>query len=254
MRPLRFALLASTITLSANAADELVQNGGFESPPANGRLPVAAGGDPSKAQPTSWEPLTMKIDGEGGKLVAGLTNEVARSGKQSFFVDFQQLTAPSQWVSISTVPVAVKPRQTYRVSIWGRIDGARPVALDERRPYIWVDLQFLKADRQTASADAQLAVALIPGPIVPGIKPELSFHSWKWSESFSLIETPENTAFLQVTWTWGVPNEKGETDGATFWDDATIAEAAPAPPDSVPATTPPAGATPAKPAPAEPEP
>ena len=119
MRPLRFALLASTITLSASAADELRQNGrvrvafgDWTSAARYGRRSVESGTDLVGAayHENRWR---------RGKLAAGLTNEIARNGKQSFFVDFQQLTAPSQWVSISTLPVAVKPRQTYRVSIWG---------------------------------------------------------------------------------------------------------------------------------------
>jgi hypothetical protein len=43
---------------------------------------------------------------------------------------------------------------------------------------------------------------------------------WKWNESVAVVETPKDTAFLQVMWTWGVPSDTGETDGLIFWDDA----------------------------------
>jgi hypothetical protein len=229
MRVFRCAAMMSAVALSTGHADNLLENGSFELPAVKGRVPVANGGDPARVKPTGWEQLEAKPDTEGGKLVAGLTNEIARTGKQSLFVDFEKLTAPSRQASLVTHLIPVKASQSYKVSIWGRVDGKRPLALDERRPYLWIDVQFLKADRETEAADSQLGVQLIPGRIVPGDINDLIFVSWKWSESVALVETPKDSAFLQVTWTWGVPSDKGETDGIIFWDDAAIEAYTPPP-------------------------
>jgi hypothetical protein len=160
MQVLRCAAMMSAVALSAGRADSLLENGSFEAPPVNSRVPVEGGGDPAKASrprlsSSKYEPA------EGGRLVTGLTNEIARTGKQSLFVDFQNLTAPGRrriW-SPTRYRQAV-PVPTALRSGDGWIPSGRS-ALDERRPYVWVDVQFLKADRDTEAGEAQLGVQLI---------------------------------------------------------------------------------------------
>jgi hypothetical protein len=233
MKAFLIATLSAIAVLSSGYAENLLENGSFELPVVTGRVATADGGNPAKVKGTAWEHLEVKPGAEGGSLITGITNEMARTGKQSLFVDFQKLTAPSRHLSLETNLIPVKALQSYRVSMWGRIDGKRPLSLDERRPYLWINAQFLKADRETEAADSQLGIQMTPGAIVPGDINELIFVSWKWKESFTIVETPADTAFLQVTWTWGVPSDEGETDGVIFWDDAAIEESTP--------VTPPAG-------------
>lgn len=230
--------MMSAVALSSGHADNLLESGSFELPAVKGRPSVTNGGDPTRAEGSPWAELKIQPGAPGGTLSAGITDEIARTGKQSLFVDFEKLTAPSRQASLTTTLIPVKPAQAYRISIWGRLDGKRPLALDERRPYMWIDFQFLKADGETASAKSQFSVTTIPGAIAAGAANELRFVSWKWSESVSIIETPAETAFLQVTWTWGVPRDEGETDGLIFWDDAGIEEAAPEPAEAADSPSP----------------
>lgn len=228
MKALLFAALSGAAAFSSGYGENLLENGSFELPKITGRTPEENGGNPARAEgKTAWDLLTTDHSDKGGKLSVGVTDEIARTGKQAFFVDFEKLTAPSRQVSLVTTLVPVKPSQSYRVSIWGRIDGKRPLTLDQRRPYVWIDVQFLKADRDTEAGEAKLGVQMIPGSIVPGATTGLTFVSWKWSESVALVETPKDTAFLQVSWTWGVPRDEGETEGLIFWDDAAIEEYTP---------------------------
>jgi len=227
--------MMSAVALSAGRADNLLENGSFESPAVTSRVPLDKGGDPAKAKPTGFELLEVQAGPEGGGLLTGLTNEIARTGEQSLFIDFRELTAPSRFVFLGTNLIPVKASHSYRISIWGRIDGKRPLALDERRPYLWTNMQFVKADRETESADSQLVLEMIPGRVIPGDVHKLYFVSWKWRESFTVVEIPEDTAFLRVTWIWGVPRDEGQTDGIVFWDDAAIEETVPIAP---PATDP----------------
>jgi hypothetical protein len=230
MKALLLAALSGAAAFSSGYGENLLENGGFELPKITGRTPEEKGGNPARVDgKTAWDTLTTDHTDKGGKLSVGVTDEIARTGKQALFVDFERLTAPSRQVSLVTTLVPVKPSQSYRISIWGRIDGKRPLTLDQRRPYVWIDVQFLKADRDTEAGEAQLGVQMIPGSIVPGATTGLTFVSSKWSESVALVETPKDTAFLQVTWTWGVPRDEGETDGMVFWDDAAVEDYTPPP-------------------------
>ncbi len=217
--PFAFALVQMTLH-----GENLLIDGGFELPAVDGRLPAASGGNPVLATESSWARLVGKDGDAGGKLTVGLTNELAHSGKQSLFVDFEQLTAPSQIASLITKPVAIKPSSNYKISIWGRMDRKRPLALDERTPFMQIDIDFLQADQETSAGEGEHALVVIPGAFIPGGRAQLLFVARRWNNAEAIVTTPENAAFMRVTWSWATPKNEGETDGKIYWDDAAIEE------------------------------
>ena len=225
---------ASLATLSAAETPNLLQNGSFETPTVEARTAADAGGSPVLGtNESSWQELTGNTQAEAGKISFGLTNSIARTGKQSLFIDFQNLTATGRTVQIATRLIPVQPGTTYEISIWGRIDRDRPVALDERRPHMWVDAEFIQQDQQTSAAEPRTAVILVPGNVSPFFGPELLVTSQRWSPITTTAEAPAGAAFLRVIWSWVIGKDEGETDGIAYWDDASI-KALPAP-ESAPA-------------------
>lgn len=252
MRPLAIIAWIGTALAPAAHAGNLLVNASFELPAVTGRIPERDGGSVLRAVPKgSWKTFAADPSTDGGQLVMGLTNELARSGKQCLFVDFSKLTAPGREAVLSTELIPVKADRTYRISSWGRIDRKRPIALDERRPFLVLEMHFFASDQKTEVGDPVQGPQLIPGIIVPGGPHQLLFVSGKWRESYARVTTPENAAFLQVTWTWMTPKIEGETDGVLYWDDASVEEEPdqPAPePAAAPSPAPDATASPEKPA------
>src|ERR1700712_3493484 len=60
---------------------QILEYGSFELPRVTGRTPKRNGGDFLKFTQGEWMRFLDKPDDEGGKLVAGVTNEVARTGR-----------------------------------------------------------------------------------------------------------------------------------------------------------------------------
>ena len=212
------------IPSSVFGAESSLANGGFEAPEVNGRVASDSGGDPTKVPGDNvWSSLELKppADEAGGRLTVGLTNEIARSGKQAFFVDFQKITATKVWASLGTKPLPIMGGKIYRTSIWCRVDLDRPIALDERRPIMWTNIGFLKADGKTPSGEPITSVQLIPGSSKPG-QIRLFFTTHKWSELTGGFEAPSDAAFVEISWFWTIPNEEGETDGILYCDDVGL--------------------------------
>jgi hypothetical protein len=252
MKPAAFVFLTLALApMLGKAAENLLANGSFEVPAIDGRVAAAIGGNPVLATESGWARLVDKNDEEGGKLILGLTREIAHSGKQALFVDFQRLTASSEVAFLVTKPVPIKPSTNYKVSIWGRMDRDRPLALDERTPFMQIGMEFLLADQQTPAAEAQHALLVIPAAVIPGGKVQLLFVARRWNIAETIVKAPANAAFMRITWSWATPKNEGETDGVIYWDDAAIEETTEAPLSTPPPAPP---AEPAKPAEKEPAP
>jgi hypothetical protein len=218
------AALGSAFALSARAQN-LLENGGFEQPLVTGRTPAGKGGSPAQAGVKgTWASLIADAETEGGRLQAGITDEIARTGKQSLYVDFDKVTASGRKAVLKTNLIPIKPSQAYRLSIWGRIDRKRPLALDERRPQMWLEVAFFQENGTTEAGEPTAGAQFIPGDIVPGGPHPLVFLSTKWKESSAQLQTPATARFMRVTWFWLTTREAGETDGTVFWDDATLGE------------------------------
>jgi hypothetical protein len=221
------AILGATSTWAA-PAENLLGQGSFEEPVVNGRTPETDEGlIQVDSENTPWAYFGASQDPAGGQIIVGLTNEIARTGKQSLFVDFEKVTANQKLALLMTKLIPIKPSQPYKLSMWGRVDKQRPVALNERRPFLVVDVEYFAEDQKTKAGEPIRGFQLLPGNVVPGGPHPLAYTSRRWSESSSQFTTPEGAAFLRVKWTWQVPTDPGETDGVLFWDDATLIEDAP---------------------------
>ena len=235
--PFFTACTLTSVVLSASAAN-LLENGSFELPAVTGRTSATSGGNPAVgADPTSFALLSTKIGDASGSLQAGMTNEVARTGKQSLYVDFQNVTAEGARAVLTTKAIPVKGGQAYRFAMWVRLDRKRPLALDESRPQMWIEVRFLKEDQTTETGEPVAGSQFVPGEIVPGGPHPLRFTSEKWKESSAEVETPSDAKFVKVSWYWITTNEEGDTDGVIYLDDASLEEmiAAPAAGEGKPA-------------------
>ena len=223
MRSILFAALGAASALSSGQCENLVQNGSFEDPLVTGPTRSQDGGNPANAKGgTSWLHFVNGEEGEEGKIVIGITDQIARTGKQALFIDFPKITEQSQRSELATKLIPIKPGQTYHISSWGRIDSKRPLSLDERRPHVWLNAEYFQPDGKTPVGELFSGVQLIPGSIVPGKKPELTYVSGEWTESVADVTPPEGAAFMQVTWSWVIGKDEGETDGVIYWDDVVV--------------------------------
>ena len=226
MRQFFLAALAASAAALPARSQSLLENGSFEEPQVTGRTPESAGGSPMKAgTPHGWGAFAVSPESAGGQIVAGVTNEIARTGKQSMFVDFQKVTASLRGAVLRTGQFPIKAGASYRVSIWGRIDRKRPLALDERRPRMLLEVAFFGADGTSQAGEPVAGDQPIPGEIVPATTPVLTFRTGKWKESFANVTPPDTAAFMRITWTVATPQGAGETDGIIYWDDASVTEA-----------------------------
>ena len=226
--PSLFALAVAGCCL--HAADESgtkfedvpLKDASFELPAITARTPESQGANPARAGEgetvwTQFQSFGSQKDGEG-KLVVGLTNELAHTGKQSLYIDFQKLKTKSKRAFLMSDLVPVKGGNTYRVSLWGRIDKKRPLTLDQRRPFMQLEVTFFQADGEAQTGDPQIRTQMIPGKL-----DRLVFISSKWSEFFGVIRSPDDAALMQVTFRWETTRDEGATDGMIYFDDAAIA-------------------------------
>ncbi|HEY2344061.1 MAG TPA: hypothetical protein VGH90_13550, partial [Chthoniobacteraceae bacterium] len=185
----------------------------------NGRTPQEAGGNPvMKVGKREWIYFKHTPPGPSGKLTAGLTNEIARSGKQSLYVQFDKVTASNAKVDLSSDLISILPNTPYHVGIWGRIDKKNPLALDQRLPMLRLQVDFFQADKETQADESLLRTQPIPG----SLNRPLLFTSARWAEFFSNVTSPADAAYVKITWTVATPAGDGEINGIIYFDDATI--------------------------------
>jgi len=219
--------------LGADEAEEppkILENGSFEWPAMVGRRERSQGADVSKSTMSSeWLTFKDKPDADGGKLILGLTSQIARSGRQSLFVEFNQLTKPNVSTELSSDLLPIMPDKPYRISIWGRMDKERPITLAQRSPYLKLRIDWFKTTVETnedgekiedreQTGEVTWKAQPIPGP--KNRKPLFVAH--EWNEYFANVKSPEDANFIKITWYWDTPPQEGETDGVIYFDDATI--------------------------------
>ena len=212
--------IAATLALSTPTfAEQLLESGSFEWPPVTHRKTRAEGADVSKsAMNAEWTAFKDKPDAEGGRLLLGVTNEIARTGRQSIFVQFDKLTKPLTSAFLASDFIPILPEKPYRFAIWGRMDRKQPISLDQRVPYLKLRVDWFKADKEEQTGDVAWRVQPIPGS--PNLK--LLFTAGKWTEYYADVKSPEEAAFVRITWYWDTPPKEGETDGVIYFDDAAI--------------------------------
>lgn len=209
--------------ISSGFAENLLDNASFELPAIKGTTPTSKGGDPSSTEEkTTWTSLLVPKGATDGKLTAGLTDSIARTGKQSLYVDFEQFKGTGEHAILSGDMVPIKADSPYRISFWGRLDRDRPLTMDERRPHILVSVEYFAADQETQVGDTEFRSQMIPGNIVPGVGVRLLFSSSKWAEYYAELKSPLEAAFMKIVIMVETPRLPGVTDGVIYIDDAAI--------------------------------
>lgn len=207
--------LALALAAPLASADNLVRNAGFEEPKITGRVSAQKGGSPARhGIETTWSHF-QSMD-RTGKVTVGLTDEIARSGKQSLFVQFDQAERTRGAFLMSDL-IPIKAEEKYRVSVWGRIDRKRPLTLDQGRPYQLLEVEFYPAD-QTSRIDE----TLVRTQMIPGMADRLLFLSSKWTEYHAEFSAPAEAEFMKITFKWESPKREGTADGIIYFDDAAV--------------------------------
>ena len=179
-----------------------------------------------------------------------MTNEAARTGRQSVYVEFNHAKGIAAAYELTTNLLPVKPSEKYHVGVWGRIDAKNPLVADQRQPMLRLQADFFLADGETQAGDSSVHVQPIPGDPAR----QLFFTQDRWTEYYADIDAPSDAAFIRVSWIFTTTGDPGETNGVIYLDDAGIKGPRVAPP---PAEPEPPGIAPAPagaPAPAMPPP
>jgi hypothetical protein len=195
------------------------KNASFEEPSVNKRTPDTEGGQPAGIDASDWSHFFRRKGQGDGALTIGATNEIARTGKQSIFLDFAGITGKRFSASLMTRLIPVKAKMPYKVGMWGRTDKERPLSLDQRRPYLRIEFEFYKEDEETQVGDTDYRVMRIPGSLK-----RLLFSSSKWTQAYGVARAPEGAALMKVSFVFNIPNDPGKTDGIIFFDDASVEE------------------------------
>jgi hypothetical protein len=224
--------VAAPVLPAAAETQSLLESGGFEWPAVLAPRSLSEGADISKsAMNAEWVRFKDKPDADGGQLVLGLTNEIARSGRQCLYVEFNKLTKPKVSAELGSDFIPVKAGKSYRVAIWGRIDKKRPITLAQRLPFLKLRVDWFKVDEEGDMAqvgDVVWKVQPIPGPLK---RPPL-FIAGDWRQFFADMTAPVDATFIKMTWSWETPIQEGETNGVIFFDDASLeGEPGPKPPE-----------------------
>jgi hypothetical protein len=223
MDKLRFSTTATLLGLflSTAPAAQLLESGSFESPRVKGRTPRIEGGSPLRATRSDWLQFDDKVNDEGGRLKAGITDEMAHSGRQSLFIDYNKLATDKAAVTLASKLISIQPGKTYRVAIWGRLPKVNPLTIEDRLAYLKLFVEFFQADGETpVETGEQRAMRAQP---MPGSKnrPPI-FTSGKWSEYFAVLKSREDACFMKVSWFWDTPAQDGAVTGTILFDDAVI--------------------------------
>ena len=206
-------LWTSTFAILAGArAQSPVAASGFEDTPTQGRTLLSEGGNPADA---SNNPLWKKAGDsakftEGGTVVLGLTDEVARSGKQSLFVSFDNVTTKYRGATIASSLIPVQAGGVYRLSLWMRGSEAKPI---KDGVNVKATIIFLQDDESTEIGKT----AYLDGNVA-------AFPPGGWSEFSKKITAPELAAFAQVSWSWHALPAEPPANGEVFVDDFSFAK------------------------------
>jgi hypothetical protein len=216
-----FVLFVLASAPSLFALGNLLQ-GDFESPAVQSRATVAQGGDPTSGKsdrPWIFLRVLPKKTGTNGSISTGLTNEIARGGSQSFFVEFDHVKTPYQSATLTSNLFPIVSGSEYQIGIWGRTDAKNPVTGDARPAYLKLEADFFGADGNTSIGDPFYSIIALYSQ--QDHKP--SFPADDWQQFFGRVTPPAGAVFVQVKWiaeTAG--NEPGELNTTLFLDDATI--------------------------------
>jgi hypothetical protein len=199
--------------------DNLLPGGSFETPAVHGRMLKDHGGDPTNnGRGPGWISFIFQTSGTGGGLTGGLTNEVAHSGAQSLFIDFNHVSSADQSATLVSNFFPVVSGSGYEVGIWGRTDAKDLVDPQGRSAYLKLEIDYFAKDANTSVGEPFYAVQPLPGSKNhdPFFKPD------SWNRFFVKVTTPPGAVFAQITWRWETESDSGEINGIMFFDDAEM--------------------------------
>jgi hypothetical protein len=209
-------------------ADDLLPIGNFEAPAVKGRTLAAQGGDPSNGgrgpvwMSFKFEPETTgtaAAASSNGVVSGGLTDEVAHSGKQSLFIDFDHAKTPYQAATLISTMIPVVSGTEYQIGLWGRTDAKDLITSEDRPAYLKLEVDFFAKDANESVGDPFYSVLPIPGSKghQPFFKPDA------WNQFRVNLSTPPGAYYAQITWRWETAgSDPGEINGIMYFDDATL--------------------------------
>ncbi len=241
MKSLVFALTLAALIPTAFAETGVVFESSFEAPEIVGRISKDKGGDianhgdrpewlffdDTEATPTSQKPdKAGKLPESKGAVVAGLSNELARTGKQSVFIQADKSTQPQAGAAFSSAPIPIVPGTDYLVSIWGRNDKHNPLVLKTPQMILRLQIDFFSDNGDTQTGDSEFLVQ--PLPDSPKNTPAIVNSQRK--RIVRSVTAPDDAKTMVVTWRCNTGPEKGSVSGVVYLDDVAVEGEIPAKP------------------------
>ncbi len=228
-RPLLALILASALlTPLAPASARIVEADSFETPQVASRTPKAAGGDPSltatpPGAPPFWQCLEDQptIGCDGGSLVAGLSNEQARSGTQALYIEARHLCAPFIGVQWATRPLAIRANRYYSVTLWGRSAPGLPGQPPAPPLYLNVRVSFFCDKGEQETGESVYLVIPLQGPAKKGI------NATTWTPLRFGFEAPSGAKYMTVNYQCDGRASREAINGTVYFDDFSVSEEAP---------------------------
>ncbi len=233
--PAWMLLLTACATIAADSPDpsakntpapssQLLEHGSFERPSVQSRTPVARGANPSLfGGRDTWSLLTHpRPQADGGSITTGLTNETARTGRQSLYVRFDKFTARNAGATLATALLPIQPGKPYHLGIFGKIDRKDPLTLVQRQPFLKLLVEFYQTDRETPTGTPVIRTHPLPDHRVRIANRPLLFNTESWNEFGVELRSPEDAAYLKATWKWETNHAEGVTTGVIYFDDAIL--------------------------------
>jgi len=200
----------------------------FEFPAVAGRTPKAAGGDIAKCNPSkpdenpAWSCFEDQpnIGAEGGGVLAGLTNQVARTGTQSLFIEATKLSLPYLGALFVSRPIPIEGGKGYKASIWGRNDATTPLPVATAQLFLKMRVDFYTDEGKTETGESQYLLLPLPG----GKDRPPSIVTTGWNCVGLRFSAPAEAKYLVVSFRCDANAEQGDISGTVYFDDFTVAD------------------------------
>ena len=196
----------------------------FEAPVVTGRTPRAAGGDLAKADPNrpgvaaAWSRFEDQPNlGEGGgSVVAGLTNQAARTGTQSLYIEATRLSAPYIGALFVSRPIPIDGGAGYKACIWGRNDPQNPLVQAAAQLFLKIEVDFFSDEGKTEVGESQYMLHPLPGG------KDHRILSTEWRSMGICFHAPAGAKTMVLSFRCDSSAEKGAITGALYLDDFTV--------------------------------
>ncbi len=215
---------AAILTPAPPAFAGVVFETSFESPGVTSQTPKAAGADISKPSKPGEKPAWSRfedqpnIGAEGGSVVAGLTNQIARTGTQSLFIEAAKLSVPFLGALFVSQPIAIEGGQYYKIGLWGRNDAKTPLVSAMAQLFLKIRVDFFSDEGKTEIGESQYMLQPLPGS--KGHTPLLLTDTWNMIGM--RFNAPPSAKFMVVSFRCDSSAERGAISGIAYFDDFTV--------------------------------